>query len=95
MHQDYTKAFKFFLLSADQGHRVAQYYLGESYNNGSGVARNFYQAAKWFKLSAEQGYSSALHVLATYYLHGRGGLPQDDREAARLFKLSEEAKQKE
>jgi len=42
------------------------------------------------KLAAEQGYALAQNNLGVFYENGRGGLAKDEREAARLFRLSAE-----
>jgi uncharacterized protein len=44
-------------------------------------ARTFYEKA------AAQGHLGAQYNLAVFYASGRGGLPKDDEEAARLLKL--------
>jgi TPR repeat protein len=41
-----------------------------------------------FKLAAYQGHAGAQANLGVFYRDGDGGLPKDDREAARLFKLA-------
>ena len=41
-----------------------------------------------FKLAADQGDAASQYNLGIFYAQGRGGLPKDDREAARLFKLA-------
>jgi TPR repeat protein len=32
--------------------------------------------------------ANAQYILASFYENGRGGLPRDDREVARLYKLA-------
>ena len=39
-------------------HEVAQYNLGNKYDNGTGVAQNYAEAARWYRLAAEQGHPS-------------------------------------
>jgi TPR repeat protein len=41
-----------------------------------------------YKLAADQGNALAQVSLGVFYETGRGGLPRDDREAARLYKLA-------
>jgi TPR repeat protein len=41
-----------------------------------------------YKLAADQGNAVAQAYLGIFYEQGRGGLPKDDREAARPFKLA-------
>ena len=42
-----------------------------------------------FRLAAGQGYARAQYDLGNAYLNGRG-VPQDDKEAARLYRLAAE-----
>ena len=41
-----------------------------------------------YRLAAEQGDAWAQYQLGLFYEDGRGGLPKDEREAARLYKLA-------
>jgi TPR repeat protein len=43
------------------------------------------EAARLYKLAADQGNASAQYNLGVFYESGRGGLPQDDCEAACLL----------
>ena len=76
LKQDYKEAVKWFRLSAEQGHTLAQYNLGFMYYNGQGVLQDFKEAVKWFRLSAEQGDASAQYNLGLMYAEGTG-VPQD------------------
>ncbi len=64
--------FKWYRMSAEQGHAEAQLRLGTAFMNGTGVALNFEEAVKWFKKSAEQGLSDAQMVLGFMYSEGMG-----------------------
>ena len=44
---------------AEQGHDMAQYSLGVSYEIGEGVAQDSAEAEKWYRLAAEQGNDDA------------------------------------
>lgn len=55
MEQSDSEAVKWFRLSAEQGHAVAQYNLGTAYRDGEGVEQSDAEAVKWLRRSAEQG----------------------------------------
>ena len=44
---------------AEQGHDMAQYSLGVSYEIGEGVSQDNIEAVKWFRVAAEQGHADA------------------------------------
>ena len=85
----YKKAFKWFSLSAKQGHAEAQCYLGVMYGHGDGVLHNISESVMWLKLSAEQGEPKAQIALGLMYEEGIGiTVAQNHLEAARWFKLA-------
>jgi hypothetical protein len=47
-------ALKWFRQAADQGDASGMYFLGNMYNNGSGVRKNLVEAHKWYILAASQ-----------------------------------------
>lgn len=53
--EDNTKAVKWYILAAEQGHSKAQFNLGVMYDNGEGVLEDYVQAYAWYNLSAAQG----------------------------------------
>lgn len=54
----------------------AQKGLGDIYNFGLGVQKDYVKAAQWYRLSAEQGFPDAQLSLAGLYYLGQG-LPKD------------------
>ncbi len=53
---------------AKKGDPAAQYFLGNFYSRGDGIAKDDAQALKWYLRSAEQGYEKAqLEVSILYY----------------------------
>ena len=58
--------------SAEQGFHVAQWRLGECYNSGNGVEKNYDQAVFWYTKAADQGLSIAQWYLAECYYNGEG-----------------------
>jgi len=69
---DVFEAARWFRLSADQGNRDAERYLGDLYNTGDGVLQDFTEATKLYAAAAEQGDDAAQELLAGQYLEGRG-----------------------
>jgi hypothetical protein len=61
---------------AEQGDRIAQFYLGFAYYMGDKIPQDRQEAAKWIRRSADQGYSIAQYVLALMYAAGFG-VPKD------------------
>ena len=57
----YTEeAIKWYLMSAKQGHTLAQSNLGGIYGNGRGVAQDYVQAHMWFNLAVMEGHENAV-----------------------------------
>jgi TPR repeat protein len=55
-------AAEWYRKAADQGHPVAQYYLGVMCMNGRGVPEDLIGAYLWFNLSAAQGRQDAIRA---------------------------------
>lgn len=84
---------RLYRLAADQGHEKAQLSLGTALASGlGGLPKDFQEAAKYLQLAANQGVGAAafLFTLAEYYKYGNG-VPQDDVEAERLFRLARDS----
>jgi len=71
--KDLKKALEWFLKSAHQGNRNAQYKLAEMYKKGKGVEKNDKKAFDFYRQSAIQGDAAAQEALAIMYesYHGR------------------------
>lgn len=85
-------------MTAEQGHREAQYYLGkvllEALRLSGGWAREdtcYDEAIKWYRLSAELGYIDAQRELAFFYYHG-SFVAQDYAEAFKWYSKAAEQK---
>ena len=55
------------------------------HENGRGVSRDDAAALFWYRKAADRGHADAQCKLGVFYHQGRGGLPKDEREAARLL----------
>ena len=86
VEKDYTEAYKWYKLSADQNNSYAQNCLGFMYDLGEGMNRDIKKAFKWYKMSADLNNPFALNNLALIY--NGDGVHKDHDEALRLFKLS-------
>jgi hypothetical protein len=84
---DHSAELKITRPRAAKGEAWAQYFLGLSYMNGEGVAKNGLEAVKWFRLAAAQGYASAQFNLGHMYSNGEG-VKQDHFEAVRWYRLA-------
>ena len=84
MPQDYSEAFKWYRLAAEQGDASAQGILGYMYANGEGVPQDNAKAIEWYRLAADQDDAYAQGNLGYMYSSGLG-VPQDYAEAVKWF----------
>lgn len=61
--KDFDQSAEWFLRSARQGYREAQYKIGLMYSRGLGVTVDYVQAYAWLKIAASQGSKKALYCL--------------------------------
>ena len=50
--QDYSEAFKWYKLAAEQGFAMAQSNIGNMYYEGLGITQYYINAVEWYKLAA-------------------------------------------
>ena len=81
---NYSEAFKFCSVAAEQGYADAQYNLAKIYYLGKGVKQDFVNAKKWFEKAAKQGHAEAQCCLAGLYIQGLG-VKQDLMNAKKWF----------
>lgn len=82
---NYQTALNVWLPQARAGDEKAQFYVGEIYERGLGVAPDYGQAAQWYQQAASQGYSPALASLG--YLYEKGlGVAKDPARALNLYR---------
>ncbi len=86
--RDFDKAFDGFTQAAEEGHMMAQYYLGVMYATGRTVERDDVSAYKWFMQAALQGHPIAQGNIGTMKLNARG-TEEDVKGAHFWFAISE------
>lgn len=69
--RDMTKAFQYYLESAEKGYVTAQYSVGECYEKGEGVKKNKDEAQNWYQKAAEQGHLQAQDKLGGNIKHNK------------------------
>jgi TPR repeat protein len=90
LKQDYSKVFKWYQKSAQDGDDCAQERLGDMYLKGIGTDRDYKKALAWYLKSAEQGNDTAKVQLGTMYELSLG-VDQDYQKALALYRESAEA----
>ena len=74
-------------MAAEQGHAVAQYFLGTMYSNGEGMPQDYQEAVSWYRKAAEQGDAGAQYNLGNMYNNSEG-VPQDYVQAHKWVNLA-------
>ena len=83
--KDYKEAFRYFILSAEQGNARAQRVVGHCYHFGQGVESNDSFAIDWFFKAAEHGDIMAQNNIGACY-HNGIGIPKNYSEAIKWYK---------
>ena len=73
--------------AADQGHMEAQFYCGEMYDFGHGVAKDDRLALMYYKKAARQGHSPGQFNTGLCYRDGQG-CEQSYERAAEYYEIS-------
>ncbi len=84
--QDFSEAFKWLELSAQDGNHLSEYTIAKMYRDGLGTDRDLTKAAEWFGKAVEGGNAYAMYALAKLYL--KGDVPKNLPEAFRLLELA-------
>lgn len=83
---DPTKAFHFFLRSAEHDYPLGQYHVAIAYSHGSGTSVNAFAARMWTSRAAQHGLPEAQQYLAQLFEKGYGG--RRDETQAREWSLT-------
>ena len=73
---DKALAVQWFRKAADQGNAGGQFMLGNMYDNGQGVPKDYALAVQWYRKAADQGNAGGQFMLGNMYANGQG-VPQD------------------
>lgn len=72
---------------AERGNAEAQFNLGQSYEHGRGMPKDYVEALRWYRRAAEQGDPFAQFDLGNHYWEGIG-VSRDEKEAVRWWRLA-------
>lgn len=75
---------RYFRKAAERGNVSAQYKLGEHYENGVGVPKDYREAYRWYRRAGEAGDRYAEFKVGWFLQKGMG-VRQSSREAARWY----------
>ena len=79
------ECYKWYFKAAQQGHVLAQRYLGEFHETGICADEDDQQAAMWYQHAAEQGDITAQYRLGDLLMEGGWNLDADKDEAVKWF----------
>jgi TPR repeat protein len=74
---------------ADSGSPLAEYNLGEMYNRGLGVPRDYAEGSVWLRRAADQGFAPAEAALGRMFQQG-DGMSANPVEAAKWYRRAAE-----
>lgn len=69
---DQETALNYFMAAADDGFPQAQYYVGQIYENGLGVGRDYEKALEFYMAAADEEFAPALNQIGYMYFNGYG-----------------------
>ena len=72
MTQDKTKAFEWYLKSAQNGDTDGMYRVGCCYDHGEGVEQDDTKAYEWYLKAAENGHGDAMDIVGLCHCFGTG-----------------------
>ncbi|RGB31016.1 hypothetical protein C1646_764573 [Rhizophagus diaphanus] len=78
--KDPKDAFYWYQKSAENGNKLAQFYLGKCYENGNGTGKDDFKAFECYDIAAKNGNKFAQFILGYFYYNGIG--TQIDKEKA-------------
>jgi len=81
--------FRSFKAKAEKGDAIAQFSLGNCYENGNGVAKNLDEAANWWRKAADHGHPNAQCKTGLCYESGIG-VPRDFAQAISWYRKAAE-----
>jgi len=88
--QNYSEAFRWFKLAADQNYPPSQYRLAICYRDGKGTETNVAESIAWLQCAASNGLANAQVVLGKYCVDAgiiSGGIPEKIKPDFPMAKL--------
>jgi len=77
--------FVYLFEKCDTNNAEIQFLIGQAYDDGYGLWRNYTEAVKWYKRAAAAGNADAIGELGNDYLHGTGGLESNEETGVKLL----------
>ena len=87
---DYKTAVREYRKAAEEGDALAQFSLGQFYEQGSIVPKNDTEAVKYYTMAAKNEHPDACYKLAKCYAEGLLGLQKNDTESAKWYERAAE-----
>lgn len=84
---EYAEAFRHWKVLADLGHAKSQYNIGNMFEKGRGVTKDYKVAVKWYRLAADQGLAAAQYNLGLCFELGKG-VEQNNSVAEEMYSLA-------
>ncbi|NTV13000.1 MAG: trypsin-like serine protease [Desulfobulbaceae bacterium] len=84
-----ASSLEVFRKQAEEGSMYSQLSMGDLYDKGVDVPRDYRKAAEWYTKSAEQGEDEAQYRIGSMYQTGRG-VPLDYRQASAWYRKAAE-----
>jgi|GEM_PF-5496566 len=89
--KNYSTAKKFYLKEAEKGNRIANFRLGEIFENGYGEwFPNKEKAYRYYRAAADQDYGAAIFKVGEFHENGLGNVPKDEAEALKWYRRGAE-----
>ena len=89
--KNYATAKKLYLQEAETGNRIANYRLGEIFENGYGEwFPNKERAYRYYRLAADQDYAPAMFKVGEFHENGLGNVPKNETEALKWYRRGAE-----
>jgi dienelactone hydrolase len=86
VEKDLERMVKLSRLAANNGNAEAKYLVGNYYEHGVSVNKNYGKAVLWYKKAAESNHKLAILKIAKAYKYGSLGLTKSPAEALRYYK---------
>jgi TPR repeat protein len=90
IQENLDKAAYWYTKAAEQGHVIAQFYLGDIYFYGKGVLIDSEKAKYWYEKAAEQGHILSQRNVGNYYYKRGSGIQDKEKAAYWYMKAAEQ-----